>query len=170
MQFKNWLIKEEIKLKIKKQSHDHDCGPAALFSILSYFKIKDLDYKKLVTMCKTTKNKGTSPDNIVAVAKNFGLKAKKNYNMTLQNLKSYTDKNKPVLVPIQSWGNYKNKKLLISGHYVIVSKIDQNFVYFKDPYYQSKDNRKMNRDDFLKAWIDKLNGKELKQFGIVFDI
>lgn len=169
MQFKNWLINEEIKLKIKKQSQNHDCGPAALFSILSYFNIKNIDYKKLTLLCRTTKNKGTSPDNIVMVAKNFGLKVKKHYKMTLKQLQNYTDNNKPVLVPIQSWGNEKNKKLLLSGHYVIVTKIDHDFVHFKDPFYQSKDNRKMKKDEFLQIWIDKLNGKKIKQFGIVFE-
>ena len=47
MQFKNWLLQEEISIRIKKQSHDHDCGPAALFSILSYFNIKKSRIQKV---------------------------------------------------------------------------------------------------------------------------
>ena len=169
MQFKNWLLQEEISIRIKKQSHDHDCGPAALFSILSYFNIKKVEYKKLVSLCKTNKNKGTSPDNIIAVAKNFGLKVNKYNKMSLNKLQDFTNQKKPVLVPIQSWGNDKNKKLLNSGHYVIVTKVDEKFVYFKDPYHKSKDNRKMEKSEFFSIWVDKLNDKKIHQFGIVFE-
>ena len=66
-------------------------------------------------------------------------------------------------------GNEKNKQNINSGHYVIVTKVDEKFVYFKDPYYQSKDNRKMNISDFLHDWIDKNDEKILNHFGVVFE-
>lgn len=168
MEFKNWFLKEEVSLRIKKQSHNYDCGPAALHSILSHFNIK-VDYDKLVKQCKTTKNCGTNPENIIKIAKLYGLKAHEYKNMTIKQLKKFTKQQKPIIASIQSWGNEKNKQNINSGHYVIVTKVDEKFVHFKDPYYQSKDHRKMTINDFFEIWIDKDENKILNQFGIVFE-
>lgn len=166
MNFKNWILQEEMS--IKKQSHNYDCGPAALFSILSHFGIKNVNYKKLVKQCKTTKDYGTLTENLVKAAKLYNLKVKQHEKMTIKELQDITNKKIPVIASIQSWGNEKSKNNIESGHYVIVTKVDKEYVHFYDPYYQSKDKRKMKKDEFMKDWIDENNGKIIHQFGISF--
>ena len=156
-----------IPLPFRKQTSNYDCGPAALFSILSFFNVGPKDYSQVIQDCKTTKRSGTDPDNIVKVAKSYGLKAKEYHNMTLKKLQELLDKEKPVIIDIQAWGNQNNYKNLTRGHYAIAVGYDDKKIYFQDPFYHAKNRRSMNKNDFLKRWKDKkTNGEILKQYGI----
>lgn len=165
MNFKKWILQEEIS--IKKQAHEYDCGPAALYSILSHFNIKNINYKKLTKQCKTTTSEGTKIDDIVKVAKYYGITATKHHDMSIQELQKLSNK-MPVMVNIQSWGNKQEKKNIESGHFVIVTKVDDDFVHFHDPYYLSKDKRKMKKNEFINNWIDDDSKKIIHHFGMSF--
>jgi hypothetical protein len=57
-----------------RQSTNYSCGAAALQAVLSYYGI-DKRERALMDMLKTSESTGTSPDNIVRVARELGLQA-----------------------------------------------------------------------------------------------
>ena len=172
MQFKSWFFNEEkvmMAIPYKHQTENYDCGPAALFSILSFFNVGPKDYSQLIQDCKTTKRNGTDPDNIVKVAKSYGLRTKEYHNMTLKKLEELLDKEKPVIIDIQAWGNENKYKNLTSGHYAIAVGYDDKKIYFQDPLYYRKSRRSMDKEEFLKLWKDKKSdGSILNHYAIAF--
>lgn len=156
-----------IPLPLRKQTSNYDCGPAALKSILSYFKVGPRSYNQFVKECGTTERDGTDPKNLIKVAKSYGLKTKEYHNMSIDQLEKLIDENKPVIVDIQAWGEEKQIKNLSSGHYAIAVGYDNKKIYFQDPFYQAKNRRSMDKKEFVKRWKDKkTNGEILKQYGI----
>ena len=172
MSFKSWLFKEEqsmLQIPSKKQETLYDCGPAALYAIIKYFKIKPSSYEDLVKDCKTTNYYGTDPKNIIKVASDYGLKTKEYNDMTLKQLESVLDKEKPVIINIQAWCNDNLIHDLSCGHYVIAIGYDENNIYYKDPFFHAKNTSKMAKHEFLKRWKDKKsNGKILNHHAISF--
>lgn len=172
MQFKDWLLQEErvmLPLPLIKQTSSYDCGPAALKTILSYFKVGPKNYNQFVKECGTTEETGTDPKNLIKVAKFYGLKTKEYYNLSINQLEKLLDENKPVIIDIQAWGEKPQIKNLSSGHYAIAIGYDDKKIHFRDPFYLAKNSRSMNKKEFLKIWKDKkTNGEILKQYGIAF--
>jgi len=156
-----------IAIPIKKQKSDYDCGPAVLHSILSYFKVAPETYKGLIKACKTTKRNGTSPSNIIEVAKSYGLNAKEYRKLSINKLQKMLDDKKPVIIDIQAWGKEFQYEKLNAGHYAIAVGYDLNNVYLRDPLYCKKNKLIISKIDFLKRWKDKTpNGEILKQYAI----
>ena len=156
-----------IAIPYKQQIKNYDCGPAALFSILSFFKVGPKNYLELIQNCKTTKRSGTTPENIIKVAKYYGLKVKEYHNMTLKKLQETLDNNKPLIIDIQAWGNENKYKNLTSGHYAIAVGYDDKKIYFQDPFYYRKSYRSMSKENFLKYWKDKKSdGSILNHYAI----
>lgn len=158
-----------IAIPYKHQIENYDCGPAALFSILSFFKVNPKKYQQIIKDCKTTEKDGTDPDNIIKTAKFYGLKTKQYHNMTLKKLEELLDAEKPVIIDIQAWGNKHKYKKLASGHYAVAVGYDDQKIYFQDPFYHRKSRRSMDKKEFLKLWKDKKpDGKILNHYAIAF--
>jgi predicted double-glycine peptidase len=120
-----------------RQSTTYSCGATVLQAVLSYYGI-DKRERALMDMLKTTEEAGTSPENIVRVAKELGLLADPRENVTYEDLiKAYRD-GIPVICAIQAWtdappGKHSWTSDWEDGHYVIVVGADRQFVYVEDP-------------------------------------
>ena len=140
-----------------RQSTTYSCGAAALQAVLSYYGI-DKRERALMDMLKTTEEAGTSPDNIVRVAKELGLQADPRENLTYEDLiKAYREA-VPVICAIQAWTDAPpGKRNWTSdwedGHYVIVIGADEQFVYVEDPSLLGS-RGVIPKQEFLDRWHD----------------
>jgi predicted double-glycine peptidase len=158
-----------INLPSSRQQTDYTCGAASLRSIAKYYG-KDLkDESEFEKLCRSGKNKGAHPDDIVNAAKELGFDAVAKEHMTIRELIGYIVKKIPVICAIQAWGEEKDYKKLRDGHYVVAIGFDKNNIYFEDP--SAVGTRPfIPRKEFLKRWIDKeayINNPIKKRLGII---
>jgi predicted double-glycine peptidase len=169
--FREWLIVEEkvrIPLPKVQQVSDYDCGPASLRAICQYFKVGPKSHKEFIKECETSKKYGTRPEDLIRIARKYGLDAKEYRNMSLKSLENFLDEGKPVMVTIQAWGDKKYYDKLESGHYAVAIGYDQEKIYFEDPSVHKRKRGALLKEEFLDRWKDrKRNGEVLKQYGIV---
>lgn len=169
--FKNWLVLEEkvrIPLPKVQQVSDYDCGPASLRAICQYYKVGPESHKDFIKECETSKKYGTRPEDLIRIAKKYGLDAKEHYEMSIKQLQGYLDSGKPVIVTIQAWGDKKYYDKLESGHYAVAIGYDDEKIYFEDPSVHRRKRGELMKDEFLDRWKDKKrDGEILNQYGIV---
>ncbi len=125
-------------LKETRQSTEYSCGASALQAVLSYWG-KDLDEEELMLLLHTTPETGTYPEDIEQVARSLGFDAEVKENLTLDELEQATAMGNPVIVLGQAWRSRKESDIAVTedwanGHYVVVLAVDQDYVYFEDPY------------------------------------
>ena len=125
-------------LKETRQSTEYSCGASALQAVLSYWG-KDLDEKELMQLLHTTPETGTYPEDIERVARSLGFDAEVKENLTLDELEQATAMGNPVIILGQAWRSRKESDIAVTedwanGHYVVVLAVDQDYVYFEDPY------------------------------------
>lgn len=163
------MLEEKVRIPLPwvQQVSNWDCGPAALRAICQYYKIGPDDHDQFIKDCKANKE-GTEPKDLIRVAKKYGLKVKEVQGMSIEQLESYLDAGKPVIVAIQAWGAKKYYKKLDSGHYAVAIGYDEKRIYFEDPSVHTRKRGSMLKKDFLERWKDKkISGEELHQYGLV---
>jgi predicted double-glycine peptidase len=125
-------------LKATRQSTEYSCGASALQAVLSYWG-KDLDEEELMKLLHTTPETGTYPEDIVKVAQELGFDAEVRDNLALDDVEKSTQKGYPVIILGQAWKSRQEAEKAWSddwedGHYVVILKVDKDYVYFEDPY------------------------------------
>lgn len=173
--FKVWLVmeKKEILASIKiplpsvRQTTRYSCGAAALRAIFQYYGVGPEKEADFIDMMKSTQGDGTRPSDIVATARSYGLHVKQIHNLTIKDLKTILDQQRPVITPIQAWGTNRQYKRLSSGHYVIAIGYDEERIYFEDPVL--KGNRgALSYEEFDERWHDKdAENNDYDHYGII---
>jgi hypothetical protein len=140
-----------------RQSTTYSCGAAALQAILSYWGI-DKQERALMDELKTSEETGTSPDNIIRVAKEMGLEAYLKEGLDLEDLEESIKRGIPVIAAIQAWvepqpPGYSWEKDWEDGHYVIIIGLDSRNVYVEDPSLLGTKGL-IPRQEFLERWHD----------------
>lgn len=140
-----------------RQSTTYSCGAAALQAVLNYYGLYKRE-RALMDMLKTSEDKGTSPDNIVRVAKELGLQADPRENVTYEDLIKAYREGIPVICAIQAWTSAPPEKRVWTadwedGHYVIVIGADEQFVYLEDPSLLGTRGI-IPKQEFLDRWHD----------------
>jgi uncharacterized protein len=121
----------------------YSCGAASLQAVLKYwgFCVEESD---LMDQLHTTPDRGTAPEDVVAVASTYGLEASLSQNLTVDDLKESIKSKIPVIIVAQAWNGYEEKGIWVKvtpdrwedvwndGHYMIVIGIDSRNVYFED--------------------------------------
>jgi len=148
-------------LKETRQSTEYSCGASALQVVLSYWG-RDLDEEDLMQLLHTTPEVGTYPEDIVRVARSLGFQAEVKENLTLGELEQATAKGDPVIVLGQAWRSRKESDISAAedwanGHYVVVLAVDQDYVYFEDPYVRMGKGF-MPREAFEEHWHNVMGG------------
>lgn len=140
-----------------RQSTNYSCGAAALQAVLGYYGI-DKRERDLMDMLKTSQDAGTSPDNIVRVARELGLRAEVRENLEYGDLETAYRSGTPVICAIQAWTAAPPEKRAWAadwenGHYVIVIGADAEFVYVEDPSLLGTRGI-IPKPEFLDRWHD----------------
>jgi ABC-type bacteriocin/lantibiotic exporter with double-glycine peptidase domain len=99
---------------------------------------EDFHESELIRILKTDENEGTNLKEIVDFLNSQGLKTSLKQHMTINELRSYIDRNIPVIVLIQAWGeendfarNYKD--CWDDGHFVVVIGYTVKDIILSDP-------------------------------------
>ncbi len=121
-----------------RQSTEYSCGASALRSVLSYWG-KDVDEAELMQLLGTTPEEGTYPENIVGGARALGFEAEAKENLTLDEVKRFTDDGHPMIALAQVWRSQRESPAAPAedwdnGHYIVVLGVDKDHVYYQDPY------------------------------------
>ena len=82
---------------------------------------------------------GTFPEDIVRAVRELGLRAEPRENASLDDLAAETAAGRPVIVLGQFWRSEKDAAVSAAdewdcGHYIVVLSVDDDYVYFQDPY------------------------------------
>jgi predicted double-glycine peptidase len=120
-----------------RQSYEYSCGPGAVQAVLAYYG-EDFRESQLIDLLKTDKNDGTYVKDIVKFINSRGLLTDVKQYMTKGELLEYIDKNIPVIVLIQAWGNLDNfnnhyKDCWNDGHFVVVIGYTDKDIICSDP-------------------------------------
>ena len=124
-----------MRLKGVYQHNSKDCGVACLLSIVEYYGGKnDFENIRYLTKCDTN---GISALNIVNAASKLGF--------TARGIKCDLDNIKELCIPLICHVTLNNGY----NHYIIIKKIDKNYVYVFDP---DKGHERYRVDKFKEIW------------------
>lgn len=128
------------------------CGPATLKMVLSFYGIEKPE-EELAELCKTDRDLGTDDKSIKEAAEKFGLKVEiKNFS-TFDDIKSWLEKDIPVIVDWFTRGRSDYPDFAVAdGHYSVVVDLDDDFIYLQDPEIGGL--RKIIKKDFIRVWFD----------------
>jgi predicted double-glycine peptidase len=127
-------------LNRSRQITDYSCGASALRAVLSYWG-RDIDEAQLMELLHTNSEVGTFPENIASGARSLGFDAKVIENLTLDQVEQFTADCSPVIALAQVWLSEREpgrplEEIWDNGHYVVVLGVDNDYVYFQDPFIQ----------------------------------
>lgn len=152
-----------------RQAKSYTCGVSALQAMLYYY---GLSYREdqLETLLHANPEQGTSPKQIIRVCRKLGLTVKNHHNMTLDQVQSYLDQKRPVLVAYQAWDTpHKRKSYLntwASGHYSVIVGLTDDNVILEDPSLIGLGY--IPKEEFLTRWHDiDGDGNKYIKYGMV---
>jgi ABC-type bacteriocin/lantibiotic exporter with double-glycine peptidase domain len=146
-----------LKLPMKGQWYDFDCGVAITYSILKYFK-KKVTYEDVLKASKVCPVNGLKPSKLINLLKKFELNAVCENNKNIRFLKNQINADNPVIVLVQSRKEYRKSwsNTWIHGHYVIVIGYDTNRVFIYDPQMGGS-IKILTHEQFYGRWHDYSN-------------
>lgn len=148
-------------LKQTRQTTEYSCGASALQAVLHYWG-KDVDEAELMQLLGTTPEEGTYPEALVRVARSLGFEAELKDHLTLDEVARATARGEPVIVLGQVWrskkpGDQSFTEEWDSGHWFIALAVDEENVYFEDPYVRMGKGF-VPRQVFEDAWHNVMGG------------
>ncbi|MEI7897362.1 MAG: C39 family peptidase [bacterium] len=150
-----------------RQSFEYSCGPGAVQAVLAYYG-EDFRESELIGLLKTEKNEGTYIRDIVKFLHHQGFSTKVKHRMTTAELFGYIDKEIPVIVLIQAWGDERDfrknyKDCWNDGHFVVVIGYTDKDVLISDPALFNTGYIPIR--EFIDRWHD-VDEVETNQVGI----
>jgi predicted double-glycine peptidase/8-oxo-dGTP pyrophosphatase MutT (NUDIX family) len=161
----------KVPLPFVRQGKNYTCGNASLEAVNAGMGGKPTSEQELEEEMGTTSAAGTSPEAIVAQAKELGLEAQLHERMTPEQLQRALDSDKAVICDIQAWGDPANYPKLLEGHYVAAVGYDETNYYFMDPSIDDEFGF-IPKDEMGARWADQEGpepgkGKTYRRAGIV---
>ena len=163
-------MKTIIDLHTSRQTFDYDCGVKALQTLMAYYGVYLREDKLIKEL--GTEAEGTRVGRMIAVAQAKGFEVKVHEHMTIQEVKDYVDRGRPVIVLLQAWADrlmtlkdwHKDYE---DGHYAIVIGYDDKTLIFEDP--GSFRRTWLTEHEFMVRWhdLDRVDGHRYEHFGLV---
>jgi predicted double-glycine peptidase len=127
----------KVSLPDTRQGEDYSCGASALQAVSGYFGVGPEEEEDYVRDLKMDPRIGSHPFQIIRAAKRYGLRVSGKERTTVNEVKAYLDRGKPVMLMIQAWGDSKTGKSYAKewgqGHWVVAIGYDRAGMYFEDP-------------------------------------
>lgn len=149
------LIVLSPKIVDVRQATPYTCGVSCVQAILNYYGL-DKREGEVAKQLRTTRNQGTSPQQIVRGFKHYGLDTVAKQNTTLKDLKTNLKHNIPTIVAIQAWSKNPSpdwQKDWEDGHWVVITGMDDENIIFEDPSLLGKRGL-LAQKEFLSRWHD----------------
>ena len=160
-----------------RQSTNFSCGAASVQAILYYYGMdvrEDAIINKLNVKPTSIIHSGVDPSTIKKSLENiWGLKVDMK-EMTIEDVKSYIDKEIPVMLAIQAWndnyltekGVHDYSKSYDDGHYVVAIGYSNDTMYFDDPSILDNHGY-MSFNELNNRWHDQdSSGRKYEHLGI----
>jgi ABC-type bacteriocin/lantibiotic exporter with double-glycine peptidase domain len=131
------------------------CGPATLKMLLMFYNLPggELADVELAKRCGTDPKLGTSNEQFLSTAEQFGLSAHVKTLAELNDIKAWIEKGVPVIV---DWFSPGRKDAadgdMPDGHYSIVVGLDDKNIYLQDPELGAL--RTIPHEQFYRVWFD----------------
>jgi predicted double-glycine peptidase len=163
-----------IPLPDVRQKTDWSCGASALQAVAGYFGVGPPEEQDFAKDMQVDPRVGTHPHQIESAARAYGLKVHSHVGMRDEELKSYLDQGKPVLLMIQAWGDPQvftgddtYEGVWKEGHWVVAIGYDQEGYFFEDPVL-AVIRGYLSYDALSKRWRDTgPHGRHISRLGIV---
>ena len=153
-----------------QQTKNYTCGPVALqFALQQFSQCNGLTEDLIAAELGSTPSGGTNPADLARVARQYGLDALPARQMSIAEMREFTDAGKLVITPIQTGGSPESRMSSQEGHYVVVKSVDNDsgLVGYFDPA-TSNQTEWVPINHFVSNWHDRdENGKLYSRFGIV---
>ena len=132
--------------------HSNVCGPASLKIVLDYYGLSKSE-KELAELTGMTLGLGADDKGIVYAAETFGFKTLIKNESDFSDIENWLAKGVPAILNWFTRGreDYPPSEM-VDGHYSVVIRLDDNFIYLQDPEIGGV--RKIKREDFLRVWFD----------------
>lgn len=124
-----------LRIPLVRQSQDYSCGAASLASVFYYWGVWDGREPELFPLLDTNEE-GTGGESIMQVARDFGLSASYEENMTIDRLNALVQEGNTLIINIQAWVTSPIvdwSQVWDDGHYVVVVGIKDGIVFMMDP-------------------------------------
>jgi hypothetical protein len=138
-----------------RQSTGYSCGAAALQAILAFWGTSERE-DRLMARLRTSPEQGTSPENIVRVAREYGLQADLRENLNLEDLEAALGQGCTPIVDLQAWRDGAAQawaETWEDGHYMVLLGMDADRLYFEDPSLLGSRGF-IPRREFVERWHD----------------
>ena len=138
-----------------RQSTGYSCGAAALQAVLAFWGTSERE-DRLMARLHTSPEQGTSPENIVAVARAYGLQADLRENLNLEDLETGLRQGFTPIVDLQAWRDSQARpwaETWDDGHYMVLLGMDARHLYFEDPSLLGSRGF-IPRREFVERWHD----------------
>jgi len=138
----------------EQQTNDYNCGPAALKAVENTMGVGHPDQKSYQVESGADSDNGTPITSLEQTAAGHGLQVNSQGQMDLNQLQKSVQAGKPVIVAVQLDGEGGGPaSAWNSGHYVVVTGIDNGQITFMDPSSESPE-RSWPIEEFVKRWHD----------------
>ncbi len=142
-----------------RQITEYSCGASALQAVLSYWG-HDLDETEIMKIIGTSEDVGTYPQNIVRGVRALGLEAEARGELTLDEVRRFGH---PMIALCQVWRSQRSSAPRPeddwdNGHYIVVLGVDDEYVYFQDPYLRMG-KAFVTRQTFERHWHQIMGGE-----------
>jgi len=148
-----------------RQGTNYTCGADSVQKVLVYYG-EDYREMNLAEILKSDPENGTLVKNIVDFFHSKGFKAVVKEKMTIKDLIKHIDRNIPVIIMIQAWGDTGKdySKDWDDGHYVVVMGYTKDKLIIADPALFTLGY--IPKKELVKRWHDVDGDKKTYQLGI----
>jgi len=151
------------------QQQNYTCGTASLRFAMNHFGVTPPEESVLSLLLGTTPAQGTNAASIVRLAKQNGLEAEGQSNMTMLEMSERLKDGAVVLAPIQKFGSPEEKAKNQTGHWIAVTRLDgsSGMLEYFDPVLGSDKPCWESLQTFAANWHDRDgDGKMLPRYAI----
>jgi predicted double-glycine peptidase len=144
-------VSEFLKLaevKAYQQKTQYSCSAACLKAVLEHWGADRYAEHEVMHAIGVHDKKGAEVDAITKAAQQFGFEAYDKSFKSLEEAKAVTDQDIPIIADFQSFNNPGK------GHYVVITKIDDNTVHLMDPNTDGN-QRVITRAECEQRWWDR---------------
>lgn len=126
----------KVPLPDMQQPDSYSCA-LCLISVAKYYGLGPDDFDTAKSKMGTTAADGTYYGKVHEYARELGLDATVQTEMTREDLKKLLDEKVPVILSMQAWGDpqdYEDPNNNDNGHYIVAIGYDEDdYFYFMDP-------------------------------------
>lgn len=131
-----------------QQKTQYSCSAACLKAVLEHWGADRFAEHEIMHAIGVKQKGGAEVDQITQAAQSLGFEAYDKSFDSLDEARQLTDQDIPIIADIQSFNNPG------SGHYVVITKIDDNIVHLMDPNTDGNE-RIITRAEMEKRWWDR---------------